>query len=545
MKKIAVFASGNGSNFQVIAEQFPVEFVFSDHRDAYVLERAEKLGVPSYAFELKEFESKADYERAIVELLDEHQIDLVCLAGYMKIVGPTLLAAYEGRIINIHPAFLPEFPGAHGIEDAWNAGVDQSGVTIHWVDSGVDTGKVIKQVRVPRLEGDTLDTFETRIHETEYKLYPEVLRELGMMDKSRINVEKLKSSPLFAISLGGKELSHSNFWAWLINLEIENKHPFVEVFISNFYARGFVYDSCIREQGNRDISIYYYDSNNVGRCHIVENKLKSLPSIEQLEKYENNFSSKKFIFDAGTITGIQKVIEETNTWKFLSYSDISSRIKYILEGIDTLNEVSRDIITLYTNDISCLSDLLIREIEDSCQEYYFLCKPYLEEIKFNDVVLKYHANKFKNKLEDFLRENTNSLISKWGLPKVGISFHNKKSTISISYNQKEKGVDVGFIGIQLEGKQFRLHCGPNINSSKFSNNEYLFKEMLKLKYLETFTNKQIRQKTTSMTKKFCKYGIHIYQYWNIEDTSYQFLFENIMLELVKAKKLIDNGLDFR
>ena len=122
-KKIAVFASGNGSNFQVIAEQFPVEFVFSDHRDAYVLERAEKLGVLSYAFELKEFENKADYEGAIVELLDEHQIDLICLAGYMKIVGPTLLAAYEGRIINIHPAYLPEFPGAHGIEDAWQAGV--------------------------------------------------------------------------------------------------------------------------------------------------------------------------------------------------------------------------------------------------------------------------------------------------------------------------------------------------------------------------------------------------------------------------------------
>ena len=182
-KKIAVFASGNGSNFQVIAEQFPVEFVFSDHRDAYVLERAENLGVLSYAFELKEFESKADYEGAIVELLDEHQIDLVCLAGYMKIVGPTLLAAYEGRIINIHPAFLPEFPGAHGIEDAWNAGVDQSGVTIHWVDSGVDTGKVIKQVRVPRLEGDTLDTFETRIHEIEYKLYPEVLDSLGVERK--------------------------------------------------------------------------------------------------------------------------------------------------------------------------------------------------------------------------------------------------------------------------------------------------------------------------------------------------------------------------
>ena len=180
MKKIAVFASGNGSNFQVIAEEFPVEFVFSDYRDAYVLERADKLGVLSYAFELKEFESKADYEAVLVELLEEHQIDSLCLAGYMKIVGPTLLATYEGRIINIHPAYLPEFPGAHGIEDAWEAGVTESGVTIHWVDSGVDTGKIIQQVRVPRLADDTIASFEERIHATEYQLYPQVLESLGV-----------------------------------------------------------------------------------------------------------------------------------------------------------------------------------------------------------------------------------------------------------------------------------------------------------------------------------------------------------------------------
>lgn len=183
MKRIAVFASGSGSNFQVIAEQFPVEFVFSDHRDAYVLERAQNLDVASYAFELKEFDNKAAYEKALVDLLDEHQIDLVCLAGYMKIVGPTLLAAYEGCIINIHPAYLPEFPGAHGIQDAWDAGVAESGVTIHYVDSGVDTGKIIHQVRVPRLETDTIETFETRIHEAEYKLYPQVLKELGVTER--------------------------------------------------------------------------------------------------------------------------------------------------------------------------------------------------------------------------------------------------------------------------------------------------------------------------------------------------------------------------
>mgnify|MGYP000984889593 CR=1 FL=1 len=89
-KKIAVFASGNGSNFQVIGEQFPVEFVFSDHRDAYVLERAKNLGIKSYTFELKEFDNKIAYEQAIIDLLEKYAIDLVCLAGYMKIVGPTL-----------------------------------------------------------------------------------------------------------------------------------------------------------------------------------------------------------------------------------------------------------------------------------------------------------------------------------------------------------------------------------------------------------------------------------------------------------------------
>ncbi|WP_019795564.1 phosphoribosylglycinamide formyltransferase [Streptococcus sobrinus] len=182
-KKIAVFASGNGSNFQVIAEQFEVAFLFSDHRDVYVLERAKKLGVTSYTFELKEFESKAAYEQSLVDLLVEHQIDLVVLAGYMKIIGPTLLSAYEGRIINIHPAYLPEFPGAHGIEDAWQAGVDQSGVTVHYVDSGVDTGQVIQQVRVPRLADDTIDSFEARIHQHEYQLYPQVLESLGVERK--------------------------------------------------------------------------------------------------------------------------------------------------------------------------------------------------------------------------------------------------------------------------------------------------------------------------------------------------------------------------
>lgn len=183
MRNIAVFASGSGTNFQVIAEQFPVSFLFSDQPAAYVLKRAEELAIPAYTFALKDFVDKQAYETALVDLLEKHEIDLVVLAGYMKIIGPTLLAAYEGRIINIHPAYLPEFPGAHGIEDAWNAGVKESGVTVHWVDSGVDTGQIIQQVRVPRLSEDTLESFEERIHAAEYELYPAVLEMLGVRRK--------------------------------------------------------------------------------------------------------------------------------------------------------------------------------------------------------------------------------------------------------------------------------------------------------------------------------------------------------------------------
>jgi phosphoribosylglycinamide formyltransferase-1 len=177
--KLAVFASGSGTNFENLVKQaIPITFLFADKRDAKALARAEKLGVPAFTFELKEFANKTAYENAILELLVAHEIDLIVLAGYMKIIGSTLLSAYEGRIINIHPAYLPEFPGAHGIADAWQAGVSESGVTVHYVDAGVDTGQIIAQRRVPILADDTIESFEARIHEMEYVLYPEVLKKI-------------------------------------------------------------------------------------------------------------------------------------------------------------------------------------------------------------------------------------------------------------------------------------------------------------------------------------------------------------------------------
>jgi phosphoribosylglycinamide formyltransferase-1 len=182
---IAIFASGNGRNFQVLAEKIQsgkinarLKFVFSDQRKAYVLKRAKKLNVLSFSFELKEFVNKEVYELKLKELLKQYKVDLIMLAGYMKIVGATLLKAYGGKIINIHPTFLPDFPGAQGIKDAWDAQIQESGVSVHYVNAGVDTGKIIQQVRIPRLINDTLASFAQRIHKAEYQLYPEVLEKL-------------------------------------------------------------------------------------------------------------------------------------------------------------------------------------------------------------------------------------------------------------------------------------------------------------------------------------------------------------------------------
>ena len=123
-------------------------------------------------------ENKEAYETEIVNKLNEYNIDLVCLAGYMKFCGKVLLDSYEGRIINIHPALLPAFKGAHGILDAYNYGVKVFGVTVHYVDSGVDSGKIIAQRSFDYVEGETLDEVEARIHQVEHELYPEVVQKL-------------------------------------------------------------------------------------------------------------------------------------------------------------------------------------------------------------------------------------------------------------------------------------------------------------------------------------------------------------------------------
>lgn len=180
--RIAVFASGSGSNFQAIVDavqagklDVEVGLLVCDKPSAKVVERAEAAGVETFAFRPKEFASKAAYEAEIVERLERNRIDLVVLAGYMRIVSDTLLGPYEGRIINIHPSLLPSFPGLDAIGQALAHGVKVTGVTVHFVDGGMDTGPIIAQRAVEVAEGDTADSLAASIHHVEHVLYPYVI----------------------------------------------------------------------------------------------------------------------------------------------------------------------------------------------------------------------------------------------------------------------------------------------------------------------------------------------------------------------------------
>lgn len=185
MKKIVVFASGNGTNFEAIVNacenkeiNAKVELLVCDKPKAYVITRAKNHNVPVLALKLSSFNSKEEYEEKIVKKLDEIKPDLICLAGYMKYCGNVLLSHYEGKIINIHPALLPSFKGAHGIDDAYNYGVKVFGVTIHYVDSGVDSGKIIDQEAFHMEDFDTVEMVEEKIHKIEHKLYVKVINKL-------------------------------------------------------------------------------------------------------------------------------------------------------------------------------------------------------------------------------------------------------------------------------------------------------------------------------------------------------------------------------
>jgi phosphoribosylglycinamide formyltransferase-1 len=173
---IGVLASGNGSNLQALIDAgLPVTAVASNRQDAFALQRAREAGIPTGTFSLDCHPERTERDLVMATWLEEHGVELVVLAGYMHLLTEPFLHRFPGRIVNVHPSLLPAFPGAHAIDDALAAQVETTGVTIHYVDEGLDTGPVIVQEQVmiePR------DTLEARIHDVEHRLLPEVVREL-------------------------------------------------------------------------------------------------------------------------------------------------------------------------------------------------------------------------------------------------------------------------------------------------------------------------------------------------------------------------------
>lgn len=181
---IGVLASGRGSNFAALLQHQSenyfknawIECLISNRPSAPALELAREAEVPGYAVKPKDFDTAETYEADIVRLMDQHQVDMVLLAGYMKILGSTILKRYSGRIINIHPSLLPSFPGLNAQKQALEHGVRISGCTVHFVDGGLDSGPIIAQRAVPVLPCDTEDDLSARILVEEHELFPRCVK---------------------------------------------------------------------------------------------------------------------------------------------------------------------------------------------------------------------------------------------------------------------------------------------------------------------------------------------------------------------------------
>jgi len=215
MKKIriGVLVSGRGSNLQAIIDNIEqgqlaaeIAVVISDQADAYSLERARKHNIPAVHVSAKGFKGKRDaYDALLVQELQKRGVELVCLAGFMRIITPVLIAAFPHRILNIHPSLLPAFPGLHVQKKALDHGVKFSGCTVHFVDEGMDTGPIIIQAVVPILDNDTDESLSARILQQEHKIYSRAIQLFG---EGRLKVESNRVSVI-----GG--LTESN--AFLIN----------------------------------------------------------------------------------------------------------------------------------------------------------------------------------------------------------------------------------------------------------------------------------------------------------------------------------------
>ena len=181
--KLGILISGNGSNLQSIIDHIEkgslkatIKIVISNNPDAYGLTRAKKHGIPVVILKNGDFINKEDFDLELINILKNNSVDLVILAGFMRVLTPTFLKAFPQKIMNIHPALLPSFPGIHGQKQALEYGVKLSGCTVHFVDEGVDTGPIIIQSAVQVFDDDTEETLAARILKEEHRIYPQAIQ---------------------------------------------------------------------------------------------------------------------------------------------------------------------------------------------------------------------------------------------------------------------------------------------------------------------------------------------------------------------------------
>jgi phosphoribosylglycinamide formyltransferase 1 len=176
---IGVLVSGEGTNLQALIDAgLPIACVASNTPGVRALERAQAAGIETGVFAAEDYETREARDEAMARWLEDRSVTLVVCAGYMHLLRRPFFDRYEGRVVNTHSAPLPEFPGAHPIEDVLAAGLSESAATVHYVDEGIDTGPVIVAERVPVLEGDTVETLRTRVQEVEHRLLPDTVRSL-------------------------------------------------------------------------------------------------------------------------------------------------------------------------------------------------------------------------------------------------------------------------------------------------------------------------------------------------------------------------------
>ncbi|WP_303852361.1 phosphoribosylglycinamide formyltransferase [Bartonella apis] len=196
-KKVVILISGSGTNMVSLVEatrtnDFPAEIVavISDNKDAKGIEKARILGLSTYIIERKNFTDKQTFETALLDRINACQPDIVCLAGFMRLISKRIIAPYEGRILNIHPALLPLFRGLHTHQRALDAGVKITGCTVHLVTEGMDEGTILGQAAVPVLENDTADSLAERVLKVEHKLYPATLRAFIEKPHKEVNADQ-------------------------------------------------------------------------------------------------------------------------------------------------------------------------------------------------------------------------------------------------------------------------------------------------------------------------------------------------------------------